>query len=247
MTTKNSGERSQASDCSGFGWTYGPLAAQTISGTVEFRIRGRANTFVNIYHLTAAIWIANGSGTLQSTLLSASTLDDGVVWDTTYTMYTFSGAITSQTCSAGDYLVMELGTIADFLDVDSYDIEIGDTDATNHGYFDFSATITTMVAPTTLTYDMADSSRLDLLLNSAAPTHTPTTDGVTVTYAVQSGALPTGMSLNASSGLITGTPTVTGSYDATIRVSNALGSADATLSWRVGRIGGGMGFDIRIR
>jgi hypothetical protein len=45
------------------------------------------------------------------------------------------------------------------------------------------------------------------------------------TYSVSSGTLPTGLSLNASTGAVTGTPTAVGPFTFTIIASNAGGSA----------------------
>ena len=45
------------------------------------------------------------------------------------------------------------------------------------------------------------------------------------TYAVTSGSLPDGLTLNADTGAITGTPTTAGTYDFTITASNSEGSA----------------------
>ena len=45
-------------------------------------------------------------------------------------------------------------------------------------------------------------------------------------YSVVSGALPTGLTLNTSTGAITGTPTTPGAYSFVIRASNAGGSVD---------------------
>jgi prepilin-type N-terminal cleavage/methylation domain-containing protein len=46
-------------------------------------------------------------------------------------------------------------------------------------------------------------------------------------WSVSSGALPTGVSLNATSGLISGTPTTAGSFTATIRVQDGNGAFDS--------------------
>lgn len=45
------------------------------------------------------------------------------------------------------------------------------------------------------------------------------------TFSVASGALPAGLSLNASTGAVTGTPSAAGSYNFTLRATDSLGSA----------------------
>ena len=68
-----------------------------------------------------------------------------------------------------------------------------------------------------------------LLTNSTTIQGESYTDGVsvdsgpTVTYAVTSGALPTGLSLNSSTGAITGTPTVPDTYNFRITATNGTG------------------------
>ena len=53
------------------------------------------------------------------------------------------------------------------------------------------------------------------------------------TFAVTAGALPTGLSLDAVTGAVTGTPTVAGAYSVTIAASNEHGTADVTFSGSV--------------
>jgi hypothetical protein len=54
-----------------------------------------------------------------------------------------------------------------------------------------------------------------------------------ITYAVQSGSLPTGLTLNASTGVISGTATTVGSYTFTIRATNAAGYDDQAFTGSV--------------
>jgi hypothetical protein len=62
-------------------------------------------------------------------------------------------------------------------------------------------------------------------------------DGVSATnsptYSIISGSLPTGISLNTSTGAITGTPTVGGIFNFTVRASNSDGYVEAALSIEV--------------
>lgn len=59
------------------------------------------------------------------------------------------------------------------------------------------------------------------------------TGSATITFAVQSGSLPTGLSLNTSTGAITGTPSATGSYTFTVRATNSYGTYDQAFTGNV--------------
>lgn len=54
-----------------------------------------------------------------------------------------------------------------------------------------------------------------------------------LTWAIQSGSLPTGVTLNTGTGLISGTPTVDSTGSVTVRATNAAGFADAVVGWEV--------------
>ena len=61
-------------------------------------------------------------------------------------------------------------------------------------------------------------------LNSAYSTTLSTTDDNTVTYSLQSGTFPTGISLNSSTGVISGTSSSAASFTPTIRVTDSVGN-----------------------
>lgn len=78
----------------------------------------------------------------------------------------------------------------------------------------------------------------DSVLNSAIRVNVSYSDGVvagsTVTnYSVASGSLPSGLSLNASTGALTGTPTTAATYSFTLRATNAAGTVDLPSSLTV--------------
>ena len=50
-----------------------------------------------------------------------------------------------------------------------------------------------------------------------------------ITWSVNSGALPTGLSLNSSTGVVSGTPTTAGTYNFTIKATNSAGSDTKSL------------------
>ena len=59
------------------------------------------------------------------------------------------------------------------------------------------------------------------------------TGSTPITWAVTSGALPAGLSLNTSTGAVTGTPTGTGAYNVTISATNSAGSDSQTFTGTV--------------
>lgn len=253
MTTVSANEASvnPAAQKSGHGWVYGPLAANAISGTLDYQLRGRADTFSNYYRACVAAYIMKPDGTIRSTLLNAQDSIDDVDFTTSYVNLTKSTiSISTQTPTAGDYLVIEFGgdnSTDGFVDVESFDLEIGDVHASNYPFVTFSATIS-LQAPTSLTYSNdAQSVRLGAAMTDMVATVAPSGISASCTFTVQSGALPTGVSLNASSGTISGTPTVGGNYTFVIRATNGGGSVDsASLTMGVRLIGGSISMNINI-
>ena len=60
-----------------------------------------------------------------------------------------------------------------------------------------------------------------------------TNSALPATWSIPTGSLPSGLSLNASTGAITGTPTAAGAYSFTLRATNANGSIDRSYSGRI--------------
>jgi hypothetical protein len=74
----------------------------------------------------------------------------------------------------------------------------------------------------------------DATAGSVAPGATITASGaVPITFAITAGSLPTGMSLDASSGTISGAPIVLGTFDFTVTATNAAGADTENFSQHV--------------
>ena len=113
----------------------------------------------------------------------------------------------------------------------SYDFTVKATNPFGTSTKQFTGTIGSAVGPTITTTTLGTvQSGSAFSLTLAASGSTP------ITYAVQSGSLPTGLTLNTSSGVISGTPTVVGSYTFTIRATNSAGYGDKAFTGSVAGI-----------
>lgn len=78
---------------------------------------------------------------------------------------------------------------------------------------------------------------IDQTINPTAYEDAPYNDGVSAsnspTYSISGGSLPSGISLSSSTGAITGTPTVPGTYNFTVRAANATGAITTGLTLEV--------------
>lgn len=82
------------------------------------------------------------------------------------------------------------------------------------------------------------------ILNAPYGASVPLSLGTPVmAFAVQSGSLPTGLSLSSSGTIATlsGTPTVAGTFTFTLRASNSFGPADQAFTITISALGGGGG------
>jgi hypothetical protein len=111
--------------------------------------------------------------------------------------------------------------------IGSYSFTIRATNSAGYDDQAFTGSVTG-VAPTITT------TSLGLIYRAFAVSQTLAVTGTQpVTFAVQSGSLPTGLSLNTSTGVISGTPTVVGSYSFTIRATNSYGTDDQAFTGSV--------------
>lgn len=115
------------------------------------------------------------------------------------------------------------------------------------GVYPFTVTATngTRTATSSPTYTVTPSSPLSLsyvtpqtftqgtVISTQSPTLGNATPGVSTTYAVTGGSLPAGLTLNASTGAITGTPTTPGVYAFTIAATNGTRTATANATYTV--------------
>jgi len=210
-TTKTDGYTGSNVDAAAYQWVYGPLEANQISGTVAISMPCSNATFINIYKMTAAVFLATPGGSLRSTLLSAGSYDD-VYFTTSKTTMTVTLGLTSRTPTAGDYLVFEVGygRPDGWVDSESASVYIGEAGS----YFNFSDTITRW-APAGLTYG---STTVNVVKDTLAPNNDPTSTGGPIDdYGTQTGTRPPGTSLSSTTGRISGTPTTVGTYQFTIR------------------------------
>jgi hypothetical protein len=101
------------------------------------------------------------------------------------------------------------------------------------GFTVFASNVTgTGSASVTLRIDRPTPVYTDNTVSSSATLGLAYSDGVAATdatnYAINSGSLPTGLSLNASTGAISGTPTAVGTFTFVIRASNETGGVNTS-------------------
>ena len=130
------------------------------------------------------------------------------------------------------------------LSIDSTSCALSGTPSTNQGYITYSITASNLsgttstslrlgvadsaTAPTTLAYNAA---QIILLKDSAMTTYTPTITGGTPTTCTISPAIPNGLSINASTCALSGTPNTAQSFTAyTITATNLAGNTTTSLS-----------------
>lgn len=210
---------------SAYQWVYGPIkGGAAVSGSCDVSFQGKSSVFGNIYQASCALWIAKPDATSRGVLSAGGSSTEGVDWGTSFSTHTWTVTLSSVTPTDGDYLVMEIGWNSAFLDPNHGTVQIGDT--ASEPYFDFTDTDLMFWPPAGLSYG---SMTVRTKRGTAVTTNSPSsTAGPIDTYTVQSGSLPPGISLNSSTGDLTGTPTTNGTYTFTIRGTNDGGTTDTS-------------------
>lgn len=144
-TWSDSSQASLHSSCLGQ-WIYGPLAGQSISGTLALTITGKGLNFTTqMYTSALACWIAKPDATLRATLL-AKTADPNTsaFWSNTFGSFSVAAVnLTTQTATAGDYLILEAGLDdATFTDPETGSLRAGGSST----FFTFNNSIQTQSA-----------------------------------------------------------------------------------------------------
>ena len=115
--------------------------------------------------------------------------------------------------------------------------------------YDFTITVTNGSLPNLVTQFTGNvavaPAWTDLTITAEFQVGEPFVDGVEAsstpapTYSVTAGTLPAGLTLNPTTGAITGTPTVGGAYNFTVSVSNGVETADIVFTGTVAQPAGG--------
>ncbi|MCL1875979.1 MAG: putative Ig domain-containing protein [Synergistaceae bacterium] len=109
---------------------------------------------------------------------------------------------------------------------------------TTAGTYNFTVKATNVAGSVTKSFSIVIST-LPVVTKTSLPagtvgvfyTQTLTASGTTpITWSISSGSLPPGLNLNATTGVISGTPTKAGAYNFTVKATNAAGSATKDLS-----------------
>lgn len=226
-----------------------PLAAQTISGTVDFGAMMKSSTTGATFS-AIRIWIAQPNGTQRGSDLLFYHTNSNAINSGSYTHeFRDDEALTTHsTIQEGDYLVIEIGVYVTNATSKTIGLKIGDPTANGNVTSD-SASTTLAVAncvfsddivfvnpPTGLSYAASQGNSVQNEVNVAATNNTPSYSGGengTETFNVSAGSLPTGITLNSSTGVLSGTPTVVGDYNFTVRVANVAGQSTVNVLYQI--------------
>ncbi len=180
--------------------------AVTVSPVLAVSTPANLSTHSNLTASTGAPTVTGNSGAVAWTL-STGTLPTGM------TLNASSGALTATNVPAG-----------------SYAYTLTATDAAGGSASTGSFTVT-VAAPLATTTPANLATHSNLTASTVAPTVTNASGAVT--WSIASGTLPTGMTLNATSGVLTAAYVAAGSYPFTLTVADAAGGSATSGSFTV--------------
>lgn len=98
-----------------------------------------------------------------------------------------------------------------------------------------NSNVITLTTNASATPPVVTGATLNGTVGTAFAGHTVSATNSPTGYAVESGTLPDGLSLNATTGAISGTPTAAGNSSVTINATNAAGSGNATFNFNIAK------------
>lgn len=208
-------EYSGGAGLTGLSWT-GATNTDSLSATVRWVVVDAATVYVS----NASFTVANNGNNTQTNTLPDVTATTWAVWDPSSDIADLKFSDTSPVFAAHSFTnVTKVG----------YLWELDDGGLTNSNYIDmarFTATSQT-VAPVIISPLTAEGNVGIPFSYQIEATDNPTSYGVT-------GTLPDGLSLNSTTGEISGTPTTEEIQTVTISATNAQGTGNASLEVTIG-------------
>lgn len=175
-----------------------------------------------VYELAAVVVLA------PPILVTSPAIPDGTVGTAfTYTPINTGGAATSYSATGlppGVTINTTTGVLSGTVTAaGTYTIAITATNADGADTFTDTMVVAAALAPPNIATSVAFPAATVGTAYNWPPTNT---GGAPTSYTLQSGALPAGLTLNPLTGVISGTPTVAGTFAITVRASNAAGTSD---------------------
>lgn len=191
-----------------------------LPGTYTFTLRAFDDIHMTTKDVTLTVSPAPGAPVISSaaaaSVIAGSAFTYPAAASNSPTSYSATGLPTGLSINTGSGLISGTPTIAG-----TYNIQLSATNAIGTGYANLALTVKLPLAVFT------SSANADGLLNTAF-TFTVTAMGVATNYT--SGTLPTGLTLDAVTGIISGTPTIAGTSTVTITATNSTGPVTSTLT-----------------
>jgi hypothetical protein len=222
--------------------SVGALPTGLLINSATGKISGTPTT-ADTYNFTVKAVNAGGNDTKELSITITSTAVAPVITTTTLPDGVINAEYSATLAATGDTPItwsISEGTLPTGLSIDAttgkisgmpttadtYEFTVKATNAAGNDTKDLSITITTTaVAPVITTTTLPDG-----MINEEYAVTLSATGTAPITWSIADGALPEGLSLNAESGMISGTPTTAGTHDFTVKAENTVGEDTQELS-----------------